>query len=319
MRIAVLGAGALGTLFAGSLAAERPVTLVGRDDEHLHAIADDGVQIRRPDGSTERYAVDATADHAAVSDADILLIAVKSYDTEAAMADVEPFLERPDVLTLQNGLGNAETIREFVHEEHILAGTTTNGAVIDEPGTVDHTGRGTTTIGRMWTRNDALVDHLAATFRQVGLETTVVDDVERAIWEKVLVNVGINPLSALSRVSNGQIIAVPAGERVLETAVEEAHRVARADGHQFDRDPVQVTRQVASDTGPNRSSMLQDVERGSRTEIDALNGAVVDRAARHDIGVPVNRTLTDCIRLLESGSGTGESAAPPEPTEDSKT
>ena len=301
MRIAVLGAGALGSVFGGTLAAEIPVTLVGHENPHLSAILDDGLTIVRPDGSRERPDIAVTADHAAVDDADLVIVAVKSYDTESAMADVAPYLDAVDVLTLQNGLGNVEAIREVVPENDVLAGTTTNGAYIEQPGVVHHTGWGGTRIGRVWARNDAVVDHLAATFRAVGFETSVERDVERAIWEKVLVNVGINPITALTGVKNGALVSADAGERLLEAAVREAEAVANADGHEFRDDPVDTTRRVASETAQNHSSMLQDVDKGSRTEIDSLNGAVVDRAAAHGIEVPVNRTLTDAIRLLQSG------------------
>lgn len=301
MRIAVLGAGALGSIFAGTLAAETSVELVGHENPHLSAVIDEGLTVVRPDGSRETHDISATADHGAVDDADLLILAVKSYDTESAMADVEPYLDAVDVLTLQNGLGNVETIREFVPENDVLAGTTTNGAFIEEPGVVRHTGWGQTRIGRVWARNDAVVDHIAAVFRAVGFETTVEREVRRSIWKKVLVNVGINPTTALSRVQNGALVADEPGRRLLESAVREAESVANAEGYEFREDPVETARTVASETAANRSSMLQDIEQGSRTEIGSLNGAIVDIGEDHGIQVPVNRTLTDCIRLLESG------------------
>ncbi len=300
MRIAVLGAGALGSVLGGTLAAEIPVTLVGHENPHLSAILDDGLTLVRPDESRESPDLTATSDHAVVENADLVIVAVKSYDTESAMADVAPYLDAVDVLTLQNGLGNVERIREYVLEKDVLGGTTTNGAYIEAPGVVHHTGWGGTRIGRVWARNDAVVDHIAATFRAVGLETSVESDVQRAIWEKVLVNVGINPITALTGVRNGALVSDGPGKRLLEAAVREAEAVANAEGHKFNADSVETTRKVASRTARNRSSMLQDVENQSRTEIDSLNGAVVDRARKQGLEVPVNRTLADAIRLLQS-------------------
>lgn len=300
MHIAVVGAGAIGSLLGGSLSESHRVTLVGHENPHLEAMNEEGLVVRRPDGSTERFDVQATPAHPAVEGADLLILAVKSYDTESAMEDVAPYLGETRVLTVQNGLGNAETIREFVPERKVYAGTTTNGADLEEPGVVRHTGWGDTTIGRMWGPTDDFVQEVADSFREAGFETEVVDRVERAIWEKVLVNVGINPVTALAGVPNGRLVTDAAGERLLETAVEEAATVARTEGHTFETDPVERTKAVAKATAENRSSMRQDVESGSKTEIGALNGAIVDRASARNVPVPVNRTLTDAVRLLES-------------------
>lgn len=305
MRFAVLGAGALGSVLAGTLAAAHPVTLVGHESPHLSAIRDSGLTVERPDGSRESHQIDATQDHGSVSDADILVVAVKAYDTATAMEDVEPYLRDVDVLTLQNGLGNAETIRSVVPAERVIAGTTTNGAYVGDPGVVHHTGWGETTIGRLWADNDEIVEALAAAFRSVGFETSVTADVARAIWRKVLVNVGINPITALAGVQNGALVEEGPGQRLLEAAVSEAETVANEEGYEFDRDPVTVTKDVARDTADNWSSMRQDVERGSRTEIGALNGAIAERAAAHDLPVPVNKTLVDLVRLLEQGRAGG--------------
>lgn len=301
MHIAVLGAGAIGSVFAGTLSSEHTVTLVGHDTDHLRAIQAEGLTITDPDGVTSSSAVTATTDHSTVTGADVLLVAVKSYDTRSAMADVADFVRDVPVLTLQNGLGNVETISEFVRSEQVLGGTTTNGAYVVEPGHVNHTGWGQTAIGRMWGPTDPLVEDLADTFRSVGFETSVESAIERAIWEKVVINVGINPTTALARVPNGHLDRTPPGEQLLESAVREAERVAVAEGIEFSTDMVDRTRSVARDTSSNRSSMLQDIESGSKTEIEALNGAIVDRAATHGIEVPVNQTLTDLVRLLERG------------------
>ncbi|MFC7045246.1 ketopantoate reductase family protein [Halobacteriaceae archaeon GCM10025711] len=142
---------------------------------------------------------------------------------------------------------------------------------------------------------------IADLLTRAGVETDVVDAVQDAIWEKVLVNVGINAATALARVDNGLLADTDPGARLLASAVEEAADVARAEGHAVRDDVVEYVSDVASATGSNRSSMRQDVERGRRTEIERLNGAVVARADDHDVAVPVNRTLTDLVRLTERG------------------
>lgn len=302
MEIAVLGAGALGSVLAGTLSETATVTLIGHDNPHLRTIKGDGLVVRRPDGSTDRYEITATADHSAVAGHDVVLLAVKSYDTRQAMEDIHASISNGHVLTLQNGLGNVEIIGDFMPRSQILAGTTTNGAYLTEPGAVRHTGWGETTIGRLEGQPDELVEEVAETFRASGFDTAKTGDVEQALWAKVIINVGINPITALARVTNGRLVTDDPGREILEGAVAEAVQVAKAEGVAFESDPITQTKAVARETAENKSSMLQDILDGSRTEIGALNGAIVDRAEEQGIPVPVNRTLTNAVELLESGN-----------------
>ncbi|MCG1002693.1 MULTISPECIES: ketopantoate reductase family protein [Halobacterium] len=300
MRVVVVGAGSLGSLLAGALAtADADVILLGRDSEHVRRVHEDGLRFTHPDGSDERISLDVASERAAAADADLLVVCVKSYDTNEAITGVAEHLGDADVLTLQNGLGNAETIAEHVPRERVLAGTTTHGAVIEAPGHVRHAGRGDTTLGRYFAANDARVDAVADCLTAAGVETTVTDDPEAAVWTKVLVNAGINAATALARVPNGALVESEHGERVLRRAVEEGVAVARSEGIAVPDDVVERTRTVAERTASNRSSMRQDVERGGRTEIEALNGALVRRGASHGVETPVNETLADLVRLTE--------------------
>ncbi|MFW5924071.1 MAG: ketopantoate reductase family protein [archaeon] len=300
MAVAVLGAGSLGTLVAARLAANgTPVTLVGRSGAHLATIREEGILLVEADRSN-RIDVAATTDHESVGDADWLLVAVKSYDTATAMADVAPFLEGVPVLTLQNGLGNAETIAEFVDPERVLVGTTAHGASIPEPGTVRHAGVGRTVIGRYFAPSDETVESIAETLTTSGIETQVTDHPRDAVWEKVLVNVAINAATALARVPNGHLVRYEPGERLLRRSIEEGVAVARADGRTIPDDIEERAMTVARQTATNRSSMRQDVESGSKTEIEALNGEIVSRGRDHDVDTPVNRTLTDLVGLAET-------------------
>ncbi len=300
MRIGVLGAGSIGSLFAGRLAAAgTDVVVLGRAGDHLQRIQSDGIVVSTPHGGALVGTVDATTEPSDLSRIDALLVCVKSYDTDHALtvvADAIP--STADVVTLQNGLGNAETIREHVPAGRVVAGTTTNGAVLEEPGRVRHAGRGETRIGRFFGSNDDSVDELAATFTDAGIETTVISDVRTAIWEKVLVNAGINAATALARVPNGEMADGP-GAALLRDAVEEGARVAEAEGVSIDPAIVDHALDVARQTATNRSSMLQDLEAGTRTEIDSINGELARRADEHDVPTPVNRTLTNLVRLAE--------------------
>jgi 2-dehydropantoate 2-reductase len=294
MHVAILGAGAIGSALASSLAGETQVTLLGHPNQHLAALEREPLTVVRPDGSTTTRELAVTTAHEVVAEADLLVVAVKSYDTESAMADVAPALAAP-VLTVQNGLGNVERIREFVPAEAVIGGTTTMGAFLPEPGRVRVESWGQTRIGRPWGPEDEFLSRVAASFSRAGVPTTVAEDIRDAIWEKTLFNVGINPVTALGRVQNGALQSGP-GRALLEAAITEANRVARAEGHGVEN-PVERALDVVRATAENRSSMLRDVQAGSRTEIGALNGAIVDRAKAHDLPVPVNQTLTDAVRL----------------------
>lgn len=326
MQVAVLGAGAMGSLFGGLLAAAgEDVTLLTRDAEHVAAVREQGLRIVDATGdgaaadesearTDRRIQVPAATDPATVGQVDLVIVFVKSYATAEAMADADPLLgPETDVLTLQNGLGNAETIAEFVAPERVLAGVTTHGAVRREPGTVVHTGRGDTALGR-WAGGtadgrapDDRAHAIATRLTAAGVPTDVVDDPELLVWEKVLVNVGINAPTALARVENGTLARTEPGRRLLRTAVTEAERVARAQGHDVREDAVEYALSVAERTASNRSSMRVDLESGRRTEVESLYGAVIERAERAGIEVPVVRTLADLVRLADrSGDGRTE-------------
>lgn len=298
MHVAVLGSGAMGSLFGGRLAdAGVRVTFVDVWEEHVRALNETGLVIEA-DEDVHVADVEATTSLASVDAPELLLVFVKSIHTREALAEAELHGET-EVLTLQNGLGNPETIAEFVPEPAVIAGVTAHGASVVGPGRIRHAGAGPTTIGRYFVDNDDRVAEIAATFTDAGIETAVSDGVHDTIWEKVLVNVGINAATALARVRNGRLVDTDPGRRLLADAVREASAVAEAEGAVVRDDIVEYASDIADRTGTNRSSMRQDVEAGRATEIETLNGAIVDRAAAHGIETPVNRTLTDLVRLTE--------------------
>lgn len=303
-QVAVVGSGAMGSLYGGRLAASGvDVTLVDPWAEHMEAIRNDGLRIASSDG-TETVATEATTDAGSVDGVDLVVVFVKSTKTTTAMADAADagLVKQADVLTLQNGLGNAELIAEFVPEERVIAGVTSHGATLEGPGRIFHAGVGPTQIGRYFTANDERVARIAGALREAEFETVVTDTVTEAIWRKVLVNIGINAPTALARVQNGVLEATAPGRRIVEASVTEAARVASAEGHDPGDDIVEHVFQIAEATKENASSMRQDVESGRETEIERLHGAVVERADRVDIAVPINRLLADLVRLADQGT-----------------
>lgn len=291
MNVVIFGAGSLGSLLGGLLAREHDVTLVGRDP-HVSTIKASGLRVS---GEFEFTAnPDATTD--VPERADLAVVTVKAYDTAAAAAALGD-CDLDSCLSLQNGMGNEATLAEAL-ECAVLAGTCTYGARLAEPGHVECTGVGAVALGPRTGGDSAVADDVGAAFDAAGVETTVADDMPRRLWEKLAVNAGINATTALADVPNGALVDGP-GSDVAATAAREVARVARSEGVELsDETATAAVEAVASDTAANTSSMRQDRQRGSRTEIDAINGYVVDRAAEP---VPVNRTLTALVRAWERG------------------
>jgi 2-dehydropantoate 2-reductase len=291
MHIAVVGAGSLGSLLGGVLAREHDVTLVGREP-HVARVDSDGLHVT----GIENFHVEPAARTDPPERADLAVVAVKSYDT-AATAEQLVECDLDACLSVQNGMGNEEALAAEL-DCPVLAGTCTYGARLDGPGTVAFTGRGEVVLGAREGGESAAAERVGEAFQSAGVETTVAADMPRRLWEKLAVNAAINAATALSRVQNGALVEGPGGSLAADAARETA-RVAREQGIALsDERAVALTRQVIHDTAANRSSMLQDVESGRRTEIDAINGYVV-RAA--DTPVPVNATLARLVRTWEAG------------------
>ncbi|MCU4716652.1 ketopantoate reductase family protein [Halapricum hydrolyticum] len=289
MQVVVFGAGSLGSLIGGLLADEHDVTLVGREP-HVGAVRERGLEITGEIETTTRPDAATTVP----GSAELAIVTVKSYDTaEAARA---LWAADPDVvLSLQNGLGNEETLAGTLNGT-VLAGTCTYGARLVEPGVVECTGVGTVTLGsRSGGRSDA-AERTGSAFERGGIDTTVATDMPRRLWEKLAINAGINAITALARVENGALRDGPASE-IAARAAREVARVARASGIDLaDERAVSALEGVVETTAPNRSSMYQDLVAERRTEIDAINGAVIERAS---VPVPVNETLTGLVRAWE--------------------
>ncbi len=301
MKIAVIGAGAMGSLFGAYLAkAGEAVTLVDIWQEHVAAIRSQGLLLSEEAGD-EVVRLDVVLGTGGLVAVDLVILFVKAAATRVAAVDAAALL-RPGgrVLTLQNGLGNAEVIAEIVGAERVLAGTTAQGATLLGPGRVRHGGRGETHIGRLSGEVDGLCAQVAAMLSNAGLPTVVEPDVRSLIWGKLVINTGINALTALLRLRNGQLAELAETRQLLALAVEEAVQVAGAAGVALPyENPLGKVLAVAAATGQNQSSMLQDVLRGSPTEIAVINGAIVREGERLGVATPVNRTLTLLVQALE--------------------
>jgi 2-dehydropantoate 2-reductase len=302
MRIAVVGAGAMGSLFGGLLAeAEEEVTLIDVWKEHVATINARGLRITGISGD-RTVNVRATNDPGSVGPVDLIVVFVKSYDTAKAARDALPMASDETVfLSLQNGLGNIDEIAEAAGRHRIIRGVTAQGSTLLGPGEIHHAGRGPTVIGELDDTPTERARRISEAFNHAGIPTEISQNILGALWSKVLINVGINPLTALTGLRNGELLEHPEIKAVMKRAVEEAMTVALGLGIEMGLDdPVERVYAVAKATAANRSSMLQDVERGRRTEIDALNGAIVELGRRVGVNTPVNETLVAAVKGLES-------------------
>ena len=230
---------------------------------------------------------------------DLTIMAVKTYQTEVAARALPGLMAQGGMaLTLQNGLGNLEAMARTVGPEHLLAGVGLLGVTRQDEGRIIYAGRGVIYIGAplgsQVSRGEvaAVVD----LFRRAGLECQPREDIEAVLWEKLVINVGINPLTALLRVPNGALLQLPEAWEVAVAAAREAQAVAQAAGLTLSGDPATRLRQVCTNTAANHSSMLQDILAGRPTEIEALNAQVATRGRALGLSTPVNDLLTRLLR-----------------------
>jgi 2-dehydropantoate 2-reductase len=303
MKIAVIGAGAMGSLF-GALLAEsgNEVWLCDIRKGHINAVRQNGLTLEN-ETKTRVVKLNAAINPQQIGVSDLILIFVKSIHTESAAQTAALLAGRKGlVMTLQNGMGNAETICKHLKPNRIIVGTTAHGATMLAPANIRHAGTGPTILG-MWAggkKEFKIAQQTAALLTRAGIESTAIADVRPAIWDKLIVNAGINAITALTGIKNGQILDLEWTRELSRAAVEETAMVAKAQGIEIRSNPAAHVFQVAQATAANRSSMGQDVDHRRPTEIAAINGFVVREAERMGLNAPVNRTLTALMQTMEA-------------------
>jgi 2-dehydropantoate 2-reductase len=306
MKIHLLGAGSLGCAIGGTLAAAgSQVTLIARSREHVAAVQAHGLVLRDADGNDRVVHVAAATDARGLSPADLVIVLVKSFHTEPAIEGYKSALGSDTiVMSLQNGLGHEEVLAKAVGRERLLAGKTYVGGVLIAPGIVRAGVQGKLTlIGEPAGGVSERVRRVAAEFERAGLQTTASNDISGVIWDKLLVNTATGALSAITRLPYGPMYATPELEATAVAAVAEAMAVARAQGVTLSIErPIDAWRMAGAGLGADfKASMLQSIEKGSVTEIDFVNGAVVREGERLGVPTPVNRTLVACVKGIEKG------------------
>ncbi len=313
MRLAILGAGAIGSWFGAALTAGgHDVTLIGRPT-HMETINARGLTVEdMVTGTTRiiRFSRPALTTLPAGEQYDAIIVTTKTHALAAAADALASFLESTPICILQNGIGNEEILLARNPRAQLVRALTSHGVIFKEPGIITHSGLGTAFIGAVKTgagkhagpsdKVTNLATKLAESWTAGGIPFQVVPDIAKRVWEKVFVNVGINPFAAIAGVPNGELLADPLMRMVMEGAVREAAEVARRKNVDLSGiDPVGAMFDVAEKTRNNRNSMLQDIEKGKPTEIMFMNGKIAEWGEELHVPTPINSTLTALIKLLE--------------------
>ena len=326
LKIGFIGAGSIGSLFGGYLASihtdEDPLEIIFfcRKD-HRDAINSNGLELSTDENTlllTNIKAYESAEEFIETRGIDnnyhfdYLFITTKAYDIERVMIHYRTIIDSSSwLIILQNGVGNEEVVKTSCAENKIIRIVTSHGALLEKPGKVRHTGLGFTKMGFAFLKpqinNKEVYDQaygkiflLKFLLDTGGIGTELVEDIIECCWEKAFVNIGINAFAALTRLNNGELLENEYLKRLMGIAVEEALEVAKLKGITLsDRDYVDLMYSVAEKTYDNKNSMLQDILKDKPTEIDFLNGRIVEIAKDIGIKVPINELLTFLIKGLE--------------------
>lgn len=307
--MAIMGAGALGSLYGGMLAeAGEDVVLIKRSEDHVGAINSRGLQISGVRGDRVIKAKAAT-DPKTVGQVDLIFFMVKSFHTEEAAMDCLPMVGTDTtILTLQNGVDNAEKIGNVVGREKVMAGSSTHNAVFIKPGHVHHAMEGTTIIGEMNGSITNRARRISQVLNNAGIKTEISSNILGVLWTKLLLAVSVMPLNAVTDLSPAEMIQIPELKDVMTKVVQEAVNVASATGIRFAvEEPISWFLKFdqfkqREYTRGYKASMRQDIERGQKTEIEAFNGLLVRKGKQFGVPTPHNETLLGIIKGIERKS-----------------
>ena len=298
MNILIFGAGAIGSIFGGLLSKKNNVMLIGRKS-HVSEIKKSGLVI---DGKTNlKVKLDAETSVNNISSLpDLVILTVKSYDTTSAIKQVSKILnENTTVLSLQNGLDNIDKIKKIVDSKKIIAGVTTQGAFFSGPGYVKHTGKGTTILGELKGDKTKRINNIVNAFNDVEINTFYSNNIIEEIWVKGIVNSSINPLTTFFQCKNGYLLINPILENLIEKICEESTIIANAQGVNLSYSKMIIkTKEVIRNTSENYSSMLQSYNKGKKTEIESINGKLIDIGKKQDIDTSLNEMLVYSVKFL---------------------
>lgn len=299
MKFLLAGVGSMGSTIAAHLQyAGEDVLGYDTDEETVETIRSNGLIVERPDSPDLSVDIPITSDPDDFESVDVVIVMVKSPNTETAIQQVMPAIgETTSVVTLQNGLNNGDLIAKYVAEETVFSGTTEIGANTVTPGHVKMLGAGKSRIGG---GDHDRANQIAERFSAVGFETVAVENPAPYIWDKQFLSIGIKPVAALTELRNGPMYTFPSTRTIMRQLVEEAIEVARAqDIEIISDDPVAQTFDIAERMYDKKSSMLEDVEKQRKTEIESINGAIVEYGEQVGVDTPYNQLVTSLVKGKE--------------------
>jgi 2-dehydropantoate 2-reductase len=289
MKVAIVGPGAMGCLFAVYLQRSgAKTTLVDYRPDRAARLQDSGITLETPEGELAARPAVVTQTPAGQ---DLVIVLTKAHATSQLVLPSDA-----PVLTLQNGLGNVEALCGIVGSAQVLAGSTSEAATWLSEGRVRHAAHGVTTLGS-WTSCPA--KPAAEALQRAGFEVEVTESPGQRLWEKVAINAGINPLTALMNVPNGRLLEIQEVRQLMRDLVVEAAKVAATEGYRFEYSLVERAELICEQTGTNISSMLQDIRAGRKTEIEAISGEIMRRAQMASLPTPRTRVVWQLIKGLE--------------------
>jgi len=306
LKIVVVGSGAIGCLFGGLLAKSgHDVWMIDKDKEVVEKIKKEGICIVTNGEELQPIQTKSISNPGEIKSCDFILLCVKCFDTEEAVKGISHIIKgETTLLTLQTGIGNIKIASSIIPETNILGGVTYSGTTVLSPGRIRYVSPGDTYIGEINGKETERVRHLIEAFKKSGIETMISDNIIGHIWSKAIIYAGINPLTAILHIKNGQLLDKIESINLLREIIKEGIEIAERSGRRliYD-DPYDSLFYFCKNTSENLSPMLQDILNKKKTEIDALNGAIVEKGRKIGMHTPVNRAIRDIIKLLEKWGG----------------
>jgi len=296
MNIVVLGAGAIGSLYGSLLSKKNYVTLIG-SPKHINAIKKKGLTIKGKTQSNIKISAEVNIKKLEKSP-ELLILTVKSYDTVSAIRDIDTIINKnTTILSLQNGLDNIEKIKKIIDNKQIIAGTTTHGAFLVEPGIVEHTGLGNTILGELDGKILPRLKKIVKIFNNSLIKTHSSKNIIKEIWIKAIINSSINPLTTIFKCRNGYLLENPVLEQIVNSVCRESTIIANKNGIIISTKYMrEKTKEVIRSTSENYSSMFQSFKNNKKTEIDSINGKLAFLGKIHNVDTSLNDILVDYIK-----------------------
>jgi len=291
MNILIFGSGAIGSLFGALLSKNNNVILYGRR-AHMEAIKEKGLNIKGKTVFNKKLNAFYNTNNIE-RNIDLIILTVKSYDTNKSIKLIENIItEKTIIMTIQNGLDNTEKINKQFKNNKIIAGITTHGSIFDKPGKIIHTGIGETVLGELNGNISVILKRIVKLFNESGIKTKYSNNIKKEIWIKTIINSSINPLTTIFNCKNGYLHENPILHNIVKKICSESVEVANNEGLNLtSEDMINITNKVINSTYENYSSMLQSYYKNKKTEINSINGKIIEIGKKYNVDTTINEIL----------------------------